>query len=60
MLSENPLNLDIAKFDGDVFIRQKFDQRWYNKKNPDKKTYVILMRSATPTLTNDSAKKTWK
>ena len=57
MLSENPLNLDIAKFDGKVFIRQKFDERWYNKDNPDKKTYVILMRSATPTLTNDSAKK---
>ena len=57
MLNENPLNLDIAKFDGKVFIRQKFDERWYNKDNPDKKTYVILMRSATPTLTNDSAKK---
>ena len=57
MLNENPLNLDIAKFDGDVFIRQKFDQRWYNKDNPNKGTYVILMRSATPTLTNESAKK---
>ena len=57
MLNENPLNLDIAKFDGDVFIRQKFDQRWYNKNNPNKGTYVILMRSATPTLTNESAKK---
>ena len=56
MLNENPLNLDIAKFDGDVFIRQKFDQRWYNKDNPNKGTYVILMRSATPTLTNESAK----
>jgi hypothetical protein len=57
MLSANPLNLDIAEFNGDVFIRQKFDQRWYNRDNPNKKTYVILMRSATPTLTNESAKK---
>jgi hypothetical protein len=57
MLSANPLNLDIAEFNGEVSIRQKFDERWYNKGNPNKKTYVILMRSATPTLTNESAKK---
>ncbi len=56
MLSANPLNLDIAEFNGDVSIRQKFDERWYNKDNPNKKTYVILLRSATPTLTNKSAK----